>query len=527
MKRMLTLFLSLIFFISSIPFAAQAVPLFVPAIHQRRGSYPASFKCQQYEGELFTLAYADQVNLSQEEAGALLTLIQKEVDIIINRLPLEHLHRPVIYIVVETINGGSYAVENNMYCTVQDIESGSYLPALIAALLNTREPWIISGALSYIDSEAFYDIAIFSYLQQQGNTDIFNLLGTRFYPAFNSPQELEASRYLAAHLFSYTIKKLGFQALLAPLDDSHWESWLDVLGFDYAPNHWMKDRFAYAWNKDFDMIVKGESSNYYLFSEEGGITTASHAEKMISRNQEGKEFLLDYIKQSADLCYYTKLKNNLNSAIDYYLLGSNNSSPSHTQIDERKIYIHYAGHHLHETVHIMLDESNHIWLSEALCDYFSEILYPSSYTKENVLASLHQPGIKSSWAAGKELYLQAGGNITTECFDIALYMDALAYLSFTEPEKLDSLENFTMSIGEKYIALSGSRALDHLEQQEGMELTYGQAVCFAKYLDEEYGLTTLLNYYYSSASIEEYFPIPYEELKQQWLELLREKFETS
>lgn len=72
-------------------------------------------------------------------------LIKEDIKLLVSTLDIDEADEIKIYVLEETIAGGSYSKNNNVFCSKEDLINGNYRLALIQSYLNLSEPWMMYG----------------------------------------------------------------------------------------------------------------------------------------------------------------------------------------------------------------------------------------------------------------------------------------------------------------------------------------------------------------------------------------------
>ncbi len=391
-----------------------------------------------------------------------------------------------------------------------EISTGT-VPDQFEAVRASSEEWLSYGLLAYENDKQPQDLKDFFAIPT--NMTYLTLFDHFF------TYDKETSVPVAEALFRFILDEYGVEALLDIDKRLEYKSaYLKSLGLDTAYTQ-APEVEALLASMDFSSdgtykyIIAFDRVTYYFEDFDAGSPSQYHG--FLYFNTTGLYDMIEYLKAN-------NLDEGLETDRDYnFYMTFDGSGCSKTMYDTGNMYINDSSSALHEAVHAMgIHESNHIWLSEGICNYLGKALgfndqIATGYIQLLVMA---QSGYFDARAdAGDETakmykmifdqYTARGGKYDhVDHFDLRLYSDIVASL------ELDSHHSTT--IGEAY-ELVNKKEFSFI----GSELTYWQSTSLITYLVDTYGFDKVLTAHYTQ-DIEGNLGKPYEELKAEWLEYL-------
>ncbi|MBQ8440250.1 MAG: hypothetical protein IJX19_06305 [Clostridia bacterium] len=386
-----------------------------------------------------------------------------------------------------------------------------------AAVRESDETWISYGLAAYESGKEienlkhfFTDLNTLSYLTLYDHMFVF---------------DKEKSIPIAEALFSFIYNEYGADALLDIEKRCEYKTaYLRSLGLEleYIQDPRVESflaSMAFSSNKTYQYIISFDNVTYYFKDFNEGAPAAYHG--FLYYNTTGLFEMIDYLKNNG-------LSEGLNTERKFqYFMTFDGSGISKTTYANGNMYINDYASALHEAVHAMgigTANTDHIWLSEGICNYFGKVLgfndqLAASYiqiltmTQQGKFDELASAGNQSAIIYKKihEKYTNRGGRFDSiDTFDLGLYIDIGAKI------ELELGSSSYSTLGSTYEALNKKECTS-----VGAELSYAQATSMIGYLADTYGINKVLEAY-RTQKIDIVFGKTYEELKALWLEHLQE-----
>lgn len=502
------LFLTFAVFVVQSPLALGASLHFEPGKFQRNDSYNATFSYSSVQLSHCIIAFGDHLGLTQEDKEDLARTIEADVQLFTDRLAGSSLQTPIIYVVLQTVRTGSYAICSSVFCTLEDVQSGQYRSALMQGMLDTNEVWMVRGCLAHVLDESYENDVLVEYVMAH-DADIINLFPTRFYSALNTTEELAVAGQIAHSLVDDLIQYDGTTILTSAISEERKQAWQERVGFhlqiDMEKTEYLK-QFSFSWDDLYEVIAVSDHSSYSFDAGYAGLNNANIVEDFLYRTSRGRTFLIDYLHSSVSEENADYFAGNLEyivcearPMVDELMSRSNKGT---------SIVIYKLISYPHEIVHIMLGGHKPlIIIEEGLCVYF-DLMQPNSYTGEMIRYILIETDRTSGWGVGYEIYNQMGGQTTAEQFDMRTYMDALALFGFAHPNEPASIPLIGMPLSDisNYANLS----------EDGSDLSYAQGCSFVFYLIDQYGVNCVLDAARKNLSFEDAFGQTFQDVAHKW-----------
>ncbi|WIV11695.1 hypothetical protein [Proteiniborus sp. MB09-C3] len=441
--------------------------------------------------------------------------IEKKVGILIEE-------KVNVYVLDTLLDTGFYVGGKNVYTTIEEIENDMYREALIRACYNLTEPWIIHGLSDYVFGEKKDNAYLTDYYKSTDDMSILGLFGGRFYEEWNTEDEIKIAKDTASSLVKYLIENNSVEELISQnVDIDFKRDWLKSIGVDREYENRYEGEFKnlrYSKSRDYSMIIQSDTAEYNMIPIEDA-STGAEIEKFIYKDQQGRSYILKYLKENAPENFSYVRKNEKPS---YYFL----SDPMLKNIRSYALENGYislgnkAIDHLHEYSHILiwpLYNSFH-WQHEGIAEYLSMVVCPENYFIEisfdEELVSKDLTEFPEYYLLALEYYINHDGSIKIDNIDRRLWSDGLAYAT------LNSEGNWVrgyMPIYEFYKHIGG------VKKYEGNELSYIQAASFTAYLIDNYSLDIFLEFCKNGSGADGFkriFGVAYSEVKENWLEYL-------
>ena len=425
---------------------------------------------------------------------------------------------PEIFVVHRTISGAVETIGNRVYCTRDDIGTGTYRRALISAALGIQEPWILWGAAAYVFGGAWDEDALRKYFISVEDPDMLSLFAAYFCGVFWDQTQL--AQDAAIGLCSYVIDQYGIDALLQS-GQGYMQEWLLSLGINCIyedPYTGLFAGYRYTHTDDYPFVAVSARGDVYSFTQvEGNVETAGQIKESLAESALGTKAILAYIKENAPE-YYDAVAENYARPIYYIYESPYNAS---TARGDRQVLLLSSESLLHETVHILIPVNSgswERWQYEAVATYLPAVAYPTPERQRRFFNALNADAGGDSaddrvLRLAQRLYRRAAAMPDDwQDMDMLLAIKSFAGATLLLPELTTSSVLISSTIGE--IRFTKSRTATG-----GDELTYYQAVAFADYLIRHYGFSSMMRLCMDAgSSFQDVFGQDYAAMKQQWLE---------
>ncbi|MFA5449664.1 MAG: hypothetical protein WC292_04425 [Clostridia bacterium] len=481
--------------------------------HIKNINYNFSFDTHLLIDERFDLHFEDKIF---NEALALSTYkeLQNDYDALNNVFNLDT--NLYIYVVEDTKKEQAFYAKNSLYCTIDDIKSLAYQSVLTKAYLNKYELWKQHGAYHYIFGESKDNNDILTtYYNEESNLLTLSLFSAFFNDAFADASTIETAYLTAESYTKYLIDTHGGDSFLScGLSGGNRQDWLNNIGvsliYDMPYNiSWLNNATYSHSDAAYPLIITTAnrvynispipktfgSSDYVL---KNAFDTPLLILEQLSECNAAMEDILSHIKINAPLSY-PKILARYNSKITIFI--NDRISYSHANAKDSQIHLNDLDDFEHEIIHILTyaDYSHkHIWQAEGIAEYLSKEI-PNRYTAFggrlfkalNMNFESEDYDTKTFAELWKAYYQDKKPlSSTLEEFDFALAYEGIAAVTLTN-ENLNL--NSVMPIAAQSVAERHPQSLPFL-RFEGNDLSYPEAYLLIKYLVDNYGLDTVLEF---------------------------------
>jgi hypothetical protein len=405
----------------------------------------------------------------------------------------------------------------DMYCAVEDIQSGKYLEPLVIKSIELKhdEIWKKYAIYGYLYKETESSEGLKEYLSDADNRDILSMFIGYFIPEYNTMEEIGVNVSIAKLYGKYIIDECGLDELLSCDASDYINEWLGSMGLTFSYEDEYKDilkQFNYTEDKGYNLVAQTDLEvSFYMAppKEDGSNVYLSRqvlAETYVALNE-----ILNYIKEYAPE-YYQKSKANLigvNVFFDrpVYSVTGGGYYPAEKEVRVSR-YIDVV----HELCHAILPNSNaHQWRNEGFAEYASKIVSKLSIYRDKVEKDYHT--IEENAIFINEEYTEYRDEII-ECietgdYDIERYKRISAKVLIKMREDGAPVE----SVYDNYVA-----QYTDVPKEENVDLSYDEAMFFVEYLIKKYNLSKFLEYCCNENTFEEAFGVNFESAIQRWRE---------
>lgn len=442
----------------------------------------------------------------------------------------------VVYIVKETITGKPFNYQNTIYCTPEDILSGSYRESLVGAAYEL-EPWKYIGLAGYAFGHEVDEAVLRDYYQNGGTMDVLSLFPAYFLENFLIEEDTLIARETAVSFVCYVVEQRGANALFAQNCDGYKQDWIDGLniGIVYTdPYAGFFDGYNYILlDQTYPLIVITDRGDIFHFKPillPASIFSPKDLKSFLYHAAVGTEAILEKVERDASV-YLDLVQDNYREPVTVYL--DQSIAPSHTYIDAREIYVNGPELYLHELTHILTGKNyEYAWRYEAIAEYIRINVY-----------NIAMPARRAEYfeiITDLDNYVNEHSADFGELEDVFLYKLRGMYIDHAgEPQTQDDINpGVLLELGSaittamdldglytgnwglrRYVGTNGGKP-----NENGNELIYNEAYLLGAYLIDNYSFEAFLGFCLSTVSEEEAFGKSYDELKTEWLDYLHSEY---
>ncbi|MCR5611179.1 MAG: hypothetical protein K6F68_05025 [Clostridiales bacterium] len=500
--------------------------------HSREPGYSVYFKTCVYDSELVTVA-VDLDIYSEEALFSLAGAISRDVAAAAERLGAGSAH-PTIYIVDKVITGQPLAVENHVFCTAPDVESGEYRAALMGAYYGIPIPWKQYGLFSYVFGEPD-DIGLQFYYMNSGNTLTSSCAALFLSPLSADAKTVEMGRKTAASITAFVMERGGLDALRAIKSTQEvLPEWQETIGVKMPLTLPDDDAEAACMTVERDpngLYAVRIGSTLICVKKDGFISLPDELYTFILYYLRGVKLVFTVIRRDAP--EFSELaETRFNDRITINIQSNNSSFMSGNTIrltDEFDIW--------HELVHVLLEPDRETrsfsWLCEAIAQHFS--LYA-----ESIVSGEYERSCFSDYASWARWYARENG-ISGQAAEqhIKFFRGIYDLLRASDEETPEGIVNFHLfdrAYGISSLLLPDDPFFDRTSVGEvnsvvfrpkhvdGNGLTYEEALAMFDYLMDAYGADKVMQGYMNARPLTETFGKDYEELYADFMKYLNDTY---
>lgn len=425
-----------------------------------------------------------------------------------------------VYVLRLTATGAPVAVGTELFCTLEQVESGGYRPYLAATVFD-RPTWWQCVGLSRTVFGAEDDGELAADLRQSGDAYLLSLFPGYFLEDFAGEETRTLAARTAQALTEYILSETDLTTFLTEGDNiAYRETWLERIGVPAELDYLKSDAAAqvaglpFSESKDFPLILTDTQFTLDL-QRTDWLATADEVYSFTLDFYQSLERLYSLLEAEAPV-YYTSLQAGEIKHFYIKVYDSGYTSGSSARADKGEAVVADRPNALHEAVHCLIPESSdeHYddWLSEGLATWLSAPYisidaggtFIDNFVKNVDLAQLPEDVgqiVETCWS----VFEQLTGREAHEIYE----MDAPAdrpmywlYQALTRSVMLRADLDVSIPFATQSIAARRGFANTY----PGNRLSYGTAMMFTEYLVGRYGLDTVIAALMDGAVYYELFP---------------------
>ena len=445
-----------------------------------------------------------------------------------------------VYLVRETVEGVPAAVENRLFCSPSDIESGEYRPALMGAAYGLASEWQRVGLAELVFNESADDAALREYYAAGGHDMTASCSALHLSTFLADAETADAARKTSRSLAEFVINRDGFEAFRASgCAVSLLPDWAEALGLAAAPSlpegsERITDMRVVP-REHFSGIVYFENFTIYA-AEDGFIRTPDELYSFLCGLISGMDGVLAKIEAEAP-AFADIARERYGEPVAIFLF--NGETPTYAYPYQNRIDLGRSDAIWREMVHLLLepntDNERLAWICEGLAEHFSfeaatEYCH-ETYESEGYEAYLEFFEDVSSLPASAddlifhqkvwELYQALRSPEAEEYDDQGAYSRAFAACSLLFRDRLERTQFRSVYDG----SVASKRGMSEgTKQTDGNAMSYPEAELLLGYLFERFGADNVIDSYFKGLSLETAFGMSYKELFTGFTAKLAEKY---
>lgn len=516
---------------------AESQEPFVGSIHPRTENYTAEFDTMSKSSGNLTVQIV--TDIYEETLGeSLFNQIQSDYQILAEKAELTE-QELTVYVVEQTIAGKPQVIENEVFCSREDIESGAYRTYLVKACLKLRSMWqcVGLGDVLFLAGEEEKQIdmeALQQYYSNSENSNTLSLFPAYFIEDFTDAETKKIAEDTAVLLTQHVLETYGREEYLSNGNDVHYRNeWLEAIGVN-EKIPWANEDMEYLNYMDFTitvyepLIVTAGVCTFYL-EPTYWLVTAEDAFLFVKDTMEGYERLMEVFESyGVDQMDVTAELLKMEKSIHL-----KESSTGTSYASQSQIYLQGPGDVWHELIHTLIppsSQSEKKWMGEGIADFFSRpIQFQSSFNDREwkgkafdyLTNDLKEEWITADMHIFQNLvinYYQKNAELPMKEDEVnsLLFYEALAKVRVLNPE----VESGWPVIDAPITARGYKGAAEYSPEKDGNALSYAESYLFIKYLVEKYGMESVVTVTTSAQSFETVFGNSYENEYQEWQTIL-------
>ena len=509
--------------------------------HNREPEYMADFATHSLSIELpsdqigYSLHMADSIYEEAVLRNCALTLWRDltELEKASGAAPQE----VTVYLVIDV--GGSYPVNvgTQVFCTLNDFESGAYREALCSAAYGLTTAWQTAGLTAYAFNTSG-DIDLAAYYAGQSHVLTASCSALHLSPLISDELTVRAARETARDLTAYLIEQEGFESFCEAADPlEKIPDWQKSKGISIQLPEGRKDTALLKVYPKSKYLAEVSVNNLrILLQEDSWLKDPDGLFLWIQDYYAGMELVTDQIREEAPSAV-AAMEQHLAEPVQ--IIFGNENTYSYTDTWRNEIMLSRGNAVWHEMVHLLLEEyvpnDDLWWECEAIAEHFShaaETAYaPTMYIAGGLDAYVEFFEEVSGKKADADdmvfhnevwrLYQEFADPAWSGRDDLAAFCHAYGISSLLLDGKIERTQyriKYDQSIAGKRGKKAGNKDSD------GNALSYPEAEVLFDYLAEIYGLDSAVDAYMNGLSPEKAFGISYPALLTEAEEYYAEQY---
>ena len=431
-----------------------------------------------------------------------------------------------VYAVNNLLRDRALPLDDHLFCTAADIESGAYREALIGACFDVPEVWKQVGLAELIFGEPD-ESGLNEYYSDEAHALTASCAAVYFVEGVADEETVRAARQTAASVASFVLETEGFGALKEMTSTEEvLPAWAGRLGIEtpILPEGSNRAAVMTAY-KDVSpgWVCVLQFDNITMNVKQGAFAqTPDELYEFACRFFTGADIVLEQIaEESPTLSEYAQERSLLPIAINIEPDPTNHglSTAWGETIDLR-----YQGTAWHELVHVLLWNEPLLWLHEAAAERFSyramSVALQAPYDEAEELEFLGSPELSDEergfFTLSYNIYLaERGSYVPADVIDYQALRRSYAVSSLLlEYDPADGGNSLAGVMGRKYDE----------KKTDPYALSYYEAELMLDYLIDTYGAENVLPILLTNETLSEACGKDYPELYQDFIASLREEY---
>ena len=497
---------SIIILLAGLAGCAASGAVFQEGNHDREAGYEAAFKTRCAERQGLTVHVKNNI-FQEEEAVALFDRISGDYETI--RKTTEGAQGEVtVYIVENTLSGIPQTIENKVFCTPSDVESGAYRECLTGACFRAESIWKRIGLAALFFDEGKNGEeekeVLREFYKQPESYSVLSMHPIYFTEAYAKDGLVQTARMTAYALTKYMTNEIGLEAFIKEGElTEYYRGWLEELGLEVS-GELPDDRFQgiKCSRSDKYPVIMEYGNNTFCLQPVDWLQAADEVYCFFRDLTEGYEQLLNSIESEYPEVSLM-LKDALNTPMWFYFQDSDVDLSHATE--DMQVHLNKFEAVFHEMFHNVipvLDWEYH-WYYEGLVTFLTHKTYNyylKEEKKEKFFQALTKGKIYEEVSEQDKKFFDCTAEIYesyTSLPDCASELDSFVWyqsigrVKLLHPELTTELAAVSISVAER--ALRSKLDKDDPRLQGGNGLSYPEAMIYIEYLAKQYGLDTVVS----------------------------------
>ena len=430
-----------------------------------------------------------------------------------------------VYLVDDTGNSFLMQTGANIFCTLNDFESGTYREALCSAAYELTTAWQAAGLSAYaFDAHGEIDLA--EYYAEPDHALTATCSAFHLSPLISDEQIINAARETARSMAAFLIQKEGFASFCKAADPLEiipdWQKSAGIMV--ELPEGRAETSLLKVIPKPGYLAEIKVNNLSILIQEDCWLKDPDGLYLWIQHYYAGMDLVTDQIRKEVPSAIQI-MEERLTEPIQ--IIFANEDTISLTYSWKNEISLSKGNAVWHEMVHLLLEElvpnESLTWECEAIAEHFShtaETTYaPTRYIAEGLDAYLEFFADVSGKEASDDdmifhkevwrIYQELADPAWSDRDDLAAYCHAYGVSSLLLDEKIQRTQSrmkYDRSVAGKRSQTEGSKKLD------GNALSYPESEVLFTYLASVYGMDAAVDAYMKGLSLQKAFGISYTRL---------------
>lgn len=503
--------------------------------HRREEDYMADFQTHMLSVDLFTLHMENRIyeETALREAAKKLSSDLSAFEHATGVKP----ETVTVYLVGSTPDGCPQVVGSQVFCCLEDFESGTYREALAGAVYALPCVWQRVGLTELVFGEET-EINLKDYYADSTHALTASCSAIHISPVLSDAETVFAARQTAKSLTSFVLENEGFSAFREATDPGallpSWSNSMEISPALSLPVGSADAAELTLGMKPRNVCVLRVKNFTVEISKGSWLLDPDGLYNWFCGFFDGMDMVLEQIVAEAPSSFVIAEQRYAESIT---IVFDDSNGYTYTYPTQNKIILTKDNAIWHEMVHLLLEETvvreEQVWLEEALAEHFcyaAQTRYaPTRYYSEGFDAYLQFfEEVSGKEAAADDLLfhqkvwkLYQAFRTQTDNDDNEAYCRAYGIVSLLSEGQLKRTQ--IRMLYDKSIAFKRGQK-EGSKKTSGSALTYPEALVMFGYLGDQYGMDALIEAFVNGNSLEKTFGIRYPEVYQAAIDYYTQQY---